>query len=380
MRGVRLTLGSFIYLAASVVFMMGCMPSTKPSTVAQAPQENREVNPLDALTVPPIPEWTDRYADGKKGDVRFFNISRLMDTYQLSRVQAVELQNQYRDLTRTDANMIGQTGFDRALSAVRASSFESRLDVEGLKAAKFVVVFDLDDTLFDQYYGGGESCNTHSYVKADGKTKYVYMIPGWDAIIKEINTLGGKVVIFSANLDDRTIELLSHVKLDGVPITKSKLISGIMTNSFLIQQEKTERPGSADKPRKGRPVIEPSKDMRFFDESLSKVVIVDDNPLRLFQFRNVRVFKKFHADHYCTTKNAIEKRAIEKGMGVVAKEIRWAAAQVERNPKLGFARAYLPFTALGEITVSWLRSTHDWDAEKAWLYVVEHPEMVDQRF
>ena len=377
MRGVRLTLGSFIYLAASIVFVMGCMPSTKPSTVAQAPQENREVNPLDALTVPPIPEWTDRYADGKKGDVRFFNISRLMDTYQLSRVQAVELQNQYRDLTRTDANMIGQTGFDRALSAVRASSFESRLDVEGLKAAKFVVVFDLDDTLFDQYYGGGESCNTHSYVKADGKTKYVH--DSWMGCDhQEINTLGDKVVI-AGKLDDRTIELLSHVKLDELPITK-QIDQRHHDHSFLIQQEKTERPGSVDKPRKGRPVIEPSKDMRFFDESLSKVVIVDDNPLRLFQFRNVRVFKKFHADHYCTTKNAVEKRAIEKGMGVVAKEIRWAAAQVERNPKLDFARAYLPFTALGEITVSWLRSTHDWDAEKAWLYVVEHPEMVDQRF
>ena len=73
------------------------------------------------------------------------------------------------------------------------------------------------------------------------------------------------------------------------------MVAGIMTNSHLIQQRKTEPPGSVDKPSKGRPVLKPSKDLRHFDPSLKNVIIVDDNPLRLFQFGNTRVFKKFHA-------------------------------------------------------------------------------------
>ena len=112
--------------------------------------------------------------------------------------------------------------------------------------------------------------------------KYIQAVPGWIEAIKKIVALGGKVVLFSANLDDTTLENLEHMKIDDVPLTKNPLISGIMTNSHLIQQEKTEPPGSHMTPRKGRPVIEPSKDLRHFDPSLERVIIVDDNPLRLF--------------------------------------------------------------------------------------------------
>jgi hypothetical protein len=181
-------------------------------------------------------------------------------------------------------------------------------------------------------------------------------------------------------LDDRTINLLSHVNIDDVPLTQSPLIAGIMTNSFLIQQEKTEPPGSVDKPRKGRPVIEPSKDMRFFDESLSKVIIVDDNPLRLFQFRNARVFKKFHADRYCTTKDPVYKKAVEGGMAVVQSEIEWAVERMAEHSGLGFAQAYLPFTPLGQIAMTWLMDTHTWTADQAQAHIIKHPDIVDGRF
>ena len=36
---------------------------------------------IDELTIPSIPEWTDRYADGKKGDVRFFNLTKIMKRF-----------------------------------------------------------------------------------------------------------------------------------------------------------------------------------------------------------------------------------------------------------------------------------------------------------
>lgn len=359
--------------ALAMFALSGCQQATKPTSTQSA-------DSLDALSVPSLPEWTDRYADGKKGDVRFFNLTRLMTTHGLSRLQAVELQNQYRDLTRKDSTMIGGTGFELALGSVRSNALESQLDAKALKAAKFIVVFDLDDTLFDQYYSGGETCHTHAYKKSDGRMKYVHMVPGWMKVIRKIHALGGQTAIFSANLDDRTISLLSHVKLDDVSLIESPLIAGIMTNSHLIQQEKTEPPGSADKPRKGRPVIEPSKDLRFFDEGLSKVVIVDDNPLRLFQFRNARVFKKFHADEYCTTQDAVYKKAIEGGMAVVEAEIEWAASLMAEHTEMGFAQAYLPFTALGQITMTWLMDTHDWTAEQAKDYIVANPAVVDKRF
>ena len=129
---------------------------------------------------------------------------------------------------------------------------------------------------------GRRELQYYAYKRDNGKMKYIYMVPGWQKTIKALVALGGKVVIFSANLDDTTLGNLSKIELDGKALTDSPLISGIMTNSHLIQQEKTEPPGSEKKPRKGRPVIEPSKDLRFFDELLSRVIIVDDNPLRLF--------------------------------------------------------------------------------------------------
>ena len=115
-----------------------------------------------------------------------------MKNYGLTRVQAVELQNQYRDLTRQNKELYGEKGFEQALAAVKANRFESKLDVAALKAAKFVVVFDLDDTLFDQYYGGGEACNTQAFKEPDGKMKYVHMVPGWAEILKKIVALDGR--------------------------------------------------------------------------------------------------------------------------------------------------------------------------------------------
>ena len=220
--------------------------------------------------MPSLPEWTDRYADGKKGDVRFFNVSRLMSEYTLNRVQAVELQNHYRDLTRKDDDFIGEKGFNAALKSVRAHQYESRLDVEGLKKAKFVVVFDLDETLFDQYYSGGESCHTHAFKKADGKMKYVHMVPGWERVIKSIHELGGRVVIFSANLDDRTLEILKNITIDDVPMLDSPFIGGALTNSYLIQQEKTELPDHRRNLEKGDPLSSHPKTCAFLTSRCRK--------------------------------------------------------------------------------------------------------------
>ncbi|AKI99479.1 Hypothetical protein AA314_01106 [Archangium gephyra] len=56
---------------------------------------------LEAVTIPALPDWVDKYAGPNEEERRFFNISGLMERFQLARVQAVELQNHYRDLIRS---------------------------------------------------------------------------------------------------------------------------------------------------------------------------------------------------------------------------------------------------------------------------------------
>ena len=89
-------------------------------------------DPLANVSVPPLPEWTDRYAVYNVGDVRFFNISKLMAGHDLTRLQAVALQNHYRDLSRAapDGDRVAQ--FAEALARVQRGEFESGLDPAAL--------------------------------------------------------------------------------------------------------------------------------------------------------------------------------------------------------------------------------------------------------
>ena len=355
-------------------------PETPDSSHSKETTKTSETRQINELTIPDLDEWTDRYADGKEGDVRFFNLTKVMSTYALNRLQALEVQNTYRDLTRANNSLIGDVGLARAIDQVRQGELESGVDAERLAQAAFIVVFDLDDTLYDQYYDGGEACHTVKYVQPNGSTKYIQATPGWDTVIKQIRRLGGEVAIFSANLDDRTIRNLKHMSLDGIPLTQSEHIAGIMTNSHLIRQEKTEPPGSEAKPRKGRPVLEPSKDLRPFDENLERVIIVDDNPLRLFQYGNTRLIKKFHADEYCRTQNLELKSAYENLLVTVGREIEESVKYMQANDGTSFVAAYRPYTYLGGVSLQFLMDTRGWSRADAIDYLRRNPDIVDSRF
>ena len=365
-------------LAVLGLFLSACATAPEcaaPKTPEAAPTASAPER-VTSITIPPLHEWTDRYADGKKGDVRFFNLTKVMAQYGLTRLQALGVQNHYRDLTRADAKLALGDALDQAVAKAKAGELECGVDPKAMAAAKFIVVFDLDETLYDQYYDGAK-CHSVGFERSNGKMKYIHMVPGWEDAIRRIDALGGKVVIFSANLDDRTITNLRHIKLDGKDLMSSPLIAGVFTNSHLIQQEKTEPPGSAEKPRKGRPVLEPSKDLRPLDESLEKIIIVDDNPLRLFQFRNVRVFKKFHANHYCD--DAEFKKTFDGVMGALVKEIEGSVAYMDQNEGTSFVRAYLPYSQLGRIAVRFMMEGRGMTLEAAIDYVRAHPSVVDKR-
>jgi hypothetical protein len=333
---------------------------------------------LEALTIPALPDWVDKYAGPNEEERRFFNISRLMERFQLARVQAVELQNHYRDLIRSQPAPAPVDAFNTALARVRRGELESRLHPEALAKARFIVVFDLDETLISQYYPAqvGEACHDLSVPKKDGGVRYVKLVPGWQRAFERIQALGGAIVLFSANVDVPTLELLSSWKLGGVPLTEHPAIAGILTNSYLVLQEKSE--GVSD-PKKGNPVREPSKDLRVFDESLRRVIIVDDNPTRLFQMRNARVFKKFEAEPFCTTSDPALRRAFEQALPTVVQELEDSVRDMDARG-VAFAEAYLPYTSLGQVTVQFLVDSGGFDRARAIEYVRLHPQVVDPRY
>lgn len=335
-------------------------------------------DPLASVSVPARPDWMDKYATLNTGDMRFFNISAVMTTYGLSRLQAVELQNHYRDASRDQPKGDPESWLATARAALDKEGFESGIDAKALAAARFIVVFDLDDTLYDQYYDG--RCHDVTFARAKGgKPVHIKMVPGWSSAIRRINDLGGKVVIFSANRDTPTRENLEHIKLDGVPLLGHPLIAGVMTNSYLIVQSKHEGKGAAN-PLKGRPVIDPAKDLRLFDESLGKVIIVDDNPTRLFQLKNTRLFKKFHGDHYCSADDAALNQAWDAALPRVISEIEDTLAWMDAGSDRSFAQGYLPYSMLGRVAFDALVQGAQMSPAEAIAHLRAHPELVDRKF
>lgn len=351
-------------------------PSTEPATARptrpQAPPESVEpaTDPLADVTLEPRPDWTDKYADDNEGDMRFFDIDALMQAHDLSRAQAIELQNHYRDLSRTGSGT-PQTWFAEALQRAQEGRFEDARDLASLTDASFIVVFDLDDTLYDQYYPEdiGRECHDLAIARPDAKTRYVKLAPGWKGAIAKIRELGGSVVLFSANRDDINRENLARWTLDGVPLLEHPDIDGVLTNSHLILQGK----------RRGEPVVEPSKDLRVVDESLGKVVMVDDNPLRLFQFRNVRVTHKFSAEQWCSAESTDPlRRTLEATLPTVVSEIE-ESLRYARTQSVDFAIAYLPYTVLGRLAVDSAMGA-GMSRKKAIAWVRTHPDAVPERF
>ncbi|WP_224362966.1 NIF family HAD-type phosphatase [Hyalangium versicolor] len=361
--------------------LLGCAaaPATRPSEPPAVTGAGiASMADLDALTIPPLPAWVDKYADTNQGDQRFFNMSRVMERFKLVRAQAVELQNHYRDLTRATPGIDPVQAFNTALDRVLHNQFQSRLDLERIGKARFIVVFDLDETLWDQYYAPETGATCHDLVIREGKPpagRYVKLTPGWQQAFERIQALGGAVVLFSANLEEPTLENLAQWKLDGVPLTESPAIAGILTNEHLILQDKSE--GVTD-PRKGSPIREPSKDLRIFDEELRRVIIVDDNPTRLFQMRNARIFKKFEADTYCGLDRLMHV-TFDNALPQVVREIEDSVQYMNRS-ETDFATAFLPFTSLGQVTLRFLMESGRLDRDQAIDYVRHNPKSVDPRY
>ncbi|MDC0715089.1 NIF family HAD-type phosphatase [Stigmatella sp. ncwal1] len=368
--------------------LAGCVAGAeiqRPASPASCPSD-----PLGDHVLQPLPLWADKYSNSDSPPPPSFAIRRLMERYALTRAQAVELQNHYRDQLRAKPNTEPKQAFDVALERVRSNQFERPLDVEQLRQAKFIVVFDLDETLWSQYNPKTVTVTCFDFTIPEpmaAGTPNVQLVPGWQQAFERIRALGGAVVLFSANLDDPTLARLAQWKFHGTPLTQSPEIAGILTNSHLILQDKAEGPNT------GNPVREPSKDLRIFnadntdkdDKVSDKVIIVDDNPTRLFndQLTHARVIKKFEAKHYCASPgDALLRKAFDDSLAEVVREIEESVQYMEKQPpaKRSFAKAFLPYSWLGQPTVRFLMDNGGLDRAKAIDAVRSNPAIVDSKF
>lgn len=326
--------------------------------------------------IPPLPEWTDKYAGSGKAFPGFFKLSALVKTFDISMLQAIELQNHFKDLTAND--IIPQKAFETAIKRVRNFSFESKLVPAKLKAAPFIVAIDMDETLLQQYYSMWtiKKKKYFDYIVTfrDGSTRGVSLAPGWQKLLQAIRGSGGLVVIYSANTDEVVWDILRTVQIGGQSL--ADYADGVMTNNYLVLQGKWEwLPGYAISP--SSPVSEPSKELKLLDKSLDRVIIIDDNPKRIIQNSRLRLPKKYQADLFYSSR--IARKLYNTQLPVIADEIT-ESAQYAKTNSVPFATAYLPYTQLGQVAVTWLVDSKLYAVEQAVAFIRRNPKFVDKKF
>jgi len=305
----------------------------------------------------PMPSWySERYTRGH------LDITKMMKD-GFSRMEATEVQNQMKDMLDADPvygelESEGKTysmfkgkdqfivkALEMAIKNVKEKKyFESGFAAETLKDGEFYVVFDLDETLLVQWYDSGLKGKDYYNYKVPvidnilrpllTSPDYFSLTPGWEKALKDISAIPGNkgIIFFSAKLDPATKSAMEQIRIDGKPITS--FIKGLFTRNYLIREQ--EPPKLA-------------KDLRIFDESLKKIIIIDDNPSRILdkQKKNLREMPKYNPDEYLKAKNISKDKKItdyfENLLPVIVSEIKEAAAYSQKN-KVSFVDAYYPYT------------------------------------
>jgi len=371
----RFLFGTFVLFIAACI---EAVPRPDPAPCPTSSLATSAVRPmpgtiLETYTIPPMLEWMDPYAKSDLGtDVRYFRIKKLMTDFKLSRFFAVELQNHYRHLTAAGAAPLA--AWEQSLAAVQAGKTLSGVDPAKLNSAPFIVIYDLDETLYQLSFKNGPSGprgRDFSY-PSRGQQAFITLRPGWQRAITRIRELGGLVLFFTARSDDVAEGAAQKWLLGDKEIRQ--LVDGFVSKSHLVMQEKSD----------GDPIIMPSKDLRVFDESLERVILIDDNPRRVVQHNRQRLVKKFQADPYLAAKNSGTGSspltiAYEQTLNIVVTEIEETVAYTRSHPGTPFARAYAPYTMMGQVAMeSLVKSGLNEGAARS--YIRENPAYVDEAF
>jgi len=310
----------------------------------------------------PSPDYNEVFTNG------FLKIDLMMKN-GFTRYEALEVQNQMRDML--NANPIFKelelndkaiylfmnkdkmvlNALQTAIDNVKEKKiFEHKFVQEPLKNDEFYVAFDLDDTLLSQYYSlGQKGSNYYDYplteqdymIKPVIKSpKYITLTSNWEKALKDIAKIPNckGIFVFTAKDDVSTNDIVDTVKIDGKPLRN--FLKGVFARNHLYRENSPTKI---------------TKDMRLIDETLKHIILVDDNPTRIFekQQENLKEFPKFNADVYYKAKEAKDKKIVDyfdKLMPTMVNEIKESAEYAKKN-NITFVEAYYPYSMKGEAEV-----------------------------
>ncbi|PKL75357.1 MAG: hypothetical protein CVV27_15790 [Candidatus Melainabacteria bacterium HGW-Melainabacteria-1] len=348
------SVGGQTFLAGLTSSLLALLASLTLSSPAQA------LDPaLGNYLQAPLPDW---YSEGfTRGHL---DIGKLIQA-GYTRLEAVEVQNQMKDLLEAmpeymalERAGLGDELFSRhdtmvlkaleqAIVQVRQQRrIESGFAPVPLQKHEFYVAFDMDETLLTQWYASGSKGPTYRDLADLPKDTvlrpnltgpdYLSMTPGWEKALLDLAALPGckGILVFTAKEDGAAHAIIDRLRVQGKPLRG--FLKGVFTRNHLVRESKAEKL---------------SKDLRIIDESLEHVVIVDDNPTRIFasQQDNLREFPKYNPDAYYAARDAkdtVKLRLFEQLLPTVVAEIR-DAADYSRKQGVSFAKAFYPYSMGG---------------------------------
>ena len=338
---------------------------------------------LDDVALRGIPDWVgQRHFSGDRVPL---DIRRLARMEKLGLREALEVQNHFLDMVDDPANkMTQEQRFEAALARVESGTnvYESVWNGEKIAKAPFIVVFDLDDTLFSEYYTCGnkgekyrdiklqDTCLNPAYSLGDRACgNCIKFAPGWKRAIERVKAHGGAVVIFTAKRDPRAHLVMSRWMWDEkTPLLE--VIDGFLTKNHLTLVPKRGR-------KAGR--IREMKDLQLIDPSLERIVLVDDSPGHTFQPLNVRPVQRFLPDSYLADSTPAQLRKMyENTLGDAVDDIL-DSAEYARTNGVCFAAAFRPYSLVGRYALYDLVDT-GLSRAAAVALLRKHPEVIEDKF
>ena len=352
---------SFLVLLGVLFVNSGCAIPVKSGASTGAPV----ASVTQPYALEPLPAW----ANDVLGADRFLDIDRVMKGERLDRRQAVEFQAIFRG--KVDEGQTRLSAFEEARAAIRKGETASGWKpVVWTKASEFLLVLDMDETLLQQWYASGKQGFADlKEIEADGSgakdaptsPRTVKFAPHAEDFIRKIrkDPHCRGVVIYTGKVSRAANDIVDRW-------TDTHLVDGVFSRDHLVMGSKN---------------AVPSKDLRIFDPDLQHVLLVDDNPARVLQPKNLRAQPKFDADRYFRASNENDtqvKGYYEALFGIVGEEIT-ESAQASDRLGIPFSQAFLPYSYPGERVVRVL-SRIQRARDHAIDFARMHPEFLDAVF
>jgi hypothetical protein len=141
---------------------------------------------LTDIALEKVPAWVNLF--NWRGDREAFDMRKLAEVEKITLREAAEVQNHYLDLCddrddKRDKNIKFQEALKRVKTGLpgggdKTKKYEDVWNQEAIDKAKFIVVFDLDDTLLNQYYCCGIKGKEFYDIKTGDKNFNYRMEPG----------------------------------------------------------------------------------------------------------------------------------------------------------------------------------------------------------